>query len=73
MKINNLMQELLDDGSFGEMKLQDFIELVQLCGINDITTLNEFKQFKALCSRRYKNMTNLDLLAELEKTATIKD
>ena len=73
MKINNLMQELLDDGSFGEMKLHDFIELVQLCQVNGITTLDELKQFKALCARRYKNMTNLDLLAELEKTATIKD
>ena len=54
------------------MNTQDFIETLQLCRLLNIKTLGELAQFKEVCQRRYKNFTNKDLLAELEKRGEIK-
>ena len=51
------------------MKTQDFLELLQLCRVPGIRTFGELKQYKTINGIK----TNADLLAELEKSATITD
>ena len=49
------------------MKTQDFLEALQLCRLLGIKTFGELRQYRVAC----KAKTSQQLLAELEKSATI--